>query len=65
MKLPTVVALEQALALPYATLRMAQLGWRVIRVESPASDPNRRIGKSSAVPTAAPTSWARTWARRP
>ncbi|MBI3183578.1 MAG: CoA transferase [Myxococcales bacterium] len=40
----TVVSLEQALSLPYATSRMVQLGWRVIRVEAPAGDPNRRIG---------------------
>jgi itaconate CoA-transferase len=46
----TVVSLEQALSLPSATLRMAQLGWRVIRVESTPvgnrlpGDPNRYIG---------------------
>ena len=40
----TVLSLEQALSLPYATSRMVQLGWRVIRVEAPAGDPNRRIG---------------------
>ena len=46
----TVLSLEQALSLPYATLRFVQLGWRVIRVEStPAGeglpgDPNRYIG---------------------
>jgi crotonobetainyl-CoA:carnitine CoA-transferase CaiB-like acyl-CoA transferase len=40
----TVISLEQALSLPYATWRMVQLGWRVIRVEAPAGDPNRRIG---------------------
>lgn len=46
----TVLSLEQALALPYATQRFAQLGWRVIRIESPAEsgenagDPNRYIG---------------------
>ena len=43
----TIIALEQALALPYATQRFAQLGWRVVRVETPgapgkrAGDPNR------------------------
>lgn len=42
--LPTVLSLEQALSLPYATSRMVRMGWRVIRVESPAGDPNRRIG---------------------
>ncbi len=40
----TVLSLEQALSLPYATHRMVELGWRVIRVEAPAGDPNRRIG---------------------
>lgn len=50
MKRRTVLSMEQALALPYATLRFAQLGWRVIRIEStPAGDglpgdPNRYIG---------------------
>jgi len=44
--------LEQALSLPSATLRFAQLGWRVIRVEATPSgnnefpgDPNRYIGQ--------------------
>jgi itaconate CoA-transferase len=42
--------MEQALIAPYATLRFAQLGWRVIRIESTPSgeglpgDPNRYIG---------------------
>lgn len=46
----TILSLEQALALPYATQRFVQLGWRVIRIESPAEsgenagDPNRYIG---------------------
>jgi itaconate CoA-transferase len=46
----TVLSMEQALSLPYATLRFAQLGWRVIRIESTPSgdglpgDPNRYIG---------------------
>ncbi|NMG31050.1 CaiB/BaiF CoA transferase family protein [Aromatoleum evansii] len=50
MKKRTVLSMEQALSLPYATLRFAQLGWRVIRIEStPAGDglpgdPNRYIG---------------------
>ena len=46
-----ILSLEQALALPYATQRFVQLGWRVIRIESPsdeiggnAGDPNRYIG---------------------
>ena len=51
---PTILSLEQALSLPSATLRFAQLGWRVIRVEStPAGDglpgdPNRYIGERIA-----------------
>jgi crotonobetainyl-CoA:carnitine CoA-transferase CaiB-like acyl-CoA transferase len=42
--------MEQALSLPSATLRFAQLGWRVIRIEAAPSgeglpgDPNRYIG---------------------
>ncbi len=50
MKRQTVLSLEQALALPYATLRFAQLGWRVIRIEATPNkkvlpgDPNRHIG---------------------
>ena len=50
MKHRTILSLEQALSMPYATLRFAQLGWRVIRIEStPAGaglpgDPNRYIG---------------------
>jgi len=50
MKKRTVLSLEQALSMPYATLRFAQMGWRVIRIEAtPAGrslpgDPNRYIG---------------------
>lgn len=50
MRRRTILSMEQALSLPYATLRFAQLGWRVIRIEStPAGeglpgDPNRYIG---------------------
>lgn len=50
MKQRTVVSLEQALSLPYATWRFAHLGWRVIRIEatptgrSDPGDPNRYIG---------------------
>ncbi len=49
MKPRTVVSMEQALSLPYATLRFAQLGWRVIKVEAVGGgglpgDPNRYIG---------------------
>jgi len=46
--------MEQALSLPSATLRFAQLGWRVIRIESAPSgaglpgDPNRYIGSRVA-----------------
>lgn len=52
----TVLSLEQALTLPYATQRFVQLGWRVIRVESAsgkgttkAGDPNRYIGEDTGV----------------
>ncbi|HEX7156417.1 MAG TPA: CoA transferase [Burkholderiaceae bacterium] len=54
MKRRTVLSVEQALSLPYATLRFAQLGWRVIRIESTPSwdglpgDPNRYIGAKVA-----------------
>ena len=52
----TVLSLEQALALPYATLRMVQQGWRVIRIESTprpidggrSGDPNRYAGVDTA-----------------
>ncbi len=50
MKRRTVLSLEQALAMPYATLRFRQLGWRVIRIEATPTgrglpgDPNRYIG---------------------
>ncbi len=47
-----VLSLEQATALPYATQRFVQLGWRVVRIEAtPApgekqpGDPNRYVGK--------------------
>jgi crotonobetainyl-CoA:carnitine CoA-transferase CaiB-like acyl-CoA transferase len=51
MKQRTVISMEQALSMPYATLRFAQLGWRVIRIEAAPTgrglpgDPNRYIGK--------------------
>ncbi len=53
MKRRTVLAMEQALSLPYATLRFAQLGWRVIRIEATPGeglpgDPNRYIGSRVA-----------------
>jgi phenylsuccinyl-CoA transferase len=50
VKQRTVLSMEQALSLPSATLRFAQLGWRVIRVEAAPTghglpgDPNRYIG---------------------
>jgi len=50
VKSRTVLSLEQALSLPSATLRFAQLGWRVIRIEATKADgglpgdPNRYIG---------------------
>ncbi len=50
MKPKIVLSLEQALSLPSATLRFAQLGWRVIRIEATPTgrglpgDPNRYIG---------------------
>jgi crotonobetainyl-CoA:carnitine CoA-transferase CaiB-like acyl-CoA transferase len=47
-----VLSLEQAVALPYATLRFRQLGWRVIRIEPTPQgaderpgDPNRYAGR--------------------
>jgi len=43
----TVLSLEQATVLPYLTLRLAQDGLRVIRLEHPLSgDPNRFIGQN-------------------
>jgi crotonobetainyl-CoA:carnitine CoA-transferase CaiB-like acyl-CoA transferase len=41
----TVLSLEQATTLPYMTLRLAQDGLRVIRLEAPPrGDPNRWVG---------------------
>jgi crotonobetainyl-CoA:carnitine CoA-transferase CaiB-like acyl-CoA transferase len=41
----TVLSLEQATTLPFLTLRLAQDGMRVIRVEAPPrGDPNRWVG---------------------
>jgi crotonobetainyl-CoA:carnitine CoA-transferase CaiB-like acyl-CoA transferase len=56
MKRRTVLSMEQALAMPSATLRFVQLGWRVIRIEATGTegrggqpgDPNRYIGKKVA-----------------
>ncbi|MCP3931282.1 MAG: CoA transferase [Bacteroidetes bacterium] len=52
----TLLSLEQALTLPYATQRFAQLGWRVIRIETAGKpgqkspgDPNRYIGEDTGV----------------
>ncbi|MCP5367841.1 MAG: CoA transferase [Hyphomicrobiales bacterium] len=46
-----ILSMEQALSMTYATLRFAQLGWRVIKVEATPTrpgalpgDPNRYIG---------------------
>jgi crotonobetainyl-CoA:carnitine CoA-transferase CaiB-like acyl-CoA transferase len=51
----TVLSVEQALSMSYATLRFVHLGWRVIRVEATpargrrsAGDPNRYIGREIA-----------------
>ncbi len=50
MKYQTVLSLKQALAMPFATLLFAQLGWRVIRIEGTPNkpglpgDPHRHIG---------------------
>jgi len=54
MRRRTVLSMEQALSLPSATLRFAQLGWRVIRLESTPTgrgkpgDPNRYVGAEAA-----------------
>jgi crotonobetainyl-CoA:carnitine CoA-transferase CaiB-like acyl-CoA transferase len=46
----TVLSLEQAMTLPYLTLRLAEEGMRVIRVENPSfGDPNRYVG-SEVIP---------------
>jgi crotonobetainyl-CoA:carnitine CoA-transferase CaiB-like acyl-CoA transferase len=57
MKPKTILALEQALTLPYATQRFVHLGWRVIRVEptpfpgqKTPGDPNRYVGHQVAGP---------------
>jgi crotonobetainyl-CoA:carnitine CoA-transferase CaiB-like acyl-CoA transferase len=49
--------MEQALSLSYGTLRLVQLGWRVIRLESvprpgqqTPGDPNRYVGRAGAGP---------------
>ncbi|MCZ7565390.1 MAG: hypothetical protein M5U08_17720 [Burkholderiales bacterium] len=70
MKPRTVVSMEQALSLPYATLRFAQLGWRVIKIEAVGGGglPGIRTATSAAASpttTAAATSSRRTSASRP
>ena len=52
MRPQVVISLEQALSMTYATLRLAHLGWRVIKVEptpvpgrKSKGDPNRYIGR--------------------
>jgi len=41
----TVLSLEQAVALPYCTWRLAADGAEVIRIEPPWGDPNRKVGE--------------------
>lgn len=55
MKRNTIISVEQALTLTYATLRFVHLGWRVIKLEpTPVAgrkskgDPNRYIGRPVA-----------------
>ena len=52
---PVVLSLEQALSLPYGTLRFVHMGWRVIKIEptpipgrKSKGDPNRYIGRPVA-----------------
>jgi crotonobetainyl-CoA:carnitine CoA-transferase CaiB-like acyl-CoA transferase len=52
-----VLSMEQALSLSYGTLRLMQIGWRVIRLESAPrpgqktpGDPNRYVGRPAAGP---------------
>ncbi len=52
---PIILSLEQALSMPYGTLRFIHLGWRVIRIEATpvagrktCGDPNRYIGRPVA-----------------
>ncbi len=52
----TILSLEQALSLSYATSRFVHLGWRVIRIEATPvgdrlpGDPNRYVGKAGERP---------------
>ena len=57
MRPRTVLSMEQALSLSYGTLRLVQLGFRVIRLESAPrpgqktpGDPNRYVGRPAAGP---------------
>lgn len=57
MRKRTVLSMEQALSLSYGTLRLMQLGWRVIRLEAvprtgqkTPGDPNRYVGRPGAGP---------------
>ncbi len=56
MERQTVLSLEQALSLSYATERFVHLGWRVIRIEATPTgahlpgDPNRYVGKEGDQP---------------
>jgi crotonobetainyl-CoA:carnitine CoA-transferase CaiB-like acyl-CoA transferase len=56
MRKLTVLSLEQALSLSYATQRFVHLGWRVIRIEATPvgdrlpGDPNRYVGKQGERP---------------
>ena len=59
MKPRIVLSLEQALSLPYATLRFAQLGWRVIRVEAVGGEgPLRCSARGRAAELASLTAFA-------
>jgi len=42
----TVLAVEQAMALPYCTWRLAMDGAKVIKIEQTRGDPNRKVGAS-------------------
>jgi crotonobetainyl-CoA:carnitine CoA-transferase CaiB-like acyl-CoA transferase len=55
LKPRTIISVEQALTMTYATLRFVHLGWRVIKLEptpvpgrKSKGDPNRYIGRSVA-----------------
>lgn len=57
MRPRTVLSMEQALSLSYGTLRLVQIGWRVIRLEAAPrpgertpGDPNRYVGRPAAGP---------------